>query len=975
MATVNTLFAFASSAEGFVGYPGSNITMSYDGSVGNPAGSLKARIAVANNSAYSSWRLTGITWEDLGVPAGATVTHVRLQGASTRCTEYNNGNNTSTIGPYRIYASDGSTVIATIWSGRTVSGSEGSWSTVSQQSDVAVGSSYQASNTSIQIWLEDYLRTSSGAGAAVSTHDDQVSITVTYTAAASTLEVTNGADAADIVSLTRLINVNQLDGGDLADVLNLSRTVNLLISDGFDCADTPALSSQSSTIPLVVNDGFDCSDLHALNATTGGSSGELNLLIQATGDDGWWFATPVSWGDGISSAPDLKIGNNTGYIPDTQLQHLWLRFTGVTIPAGSTITYASITLNAKYSNSYNTIYMTFYGVLAANPSAPTSAYQAENYALSPGLTTNYYTTDIENIDANTDVAFPITSVLQELVNTYNYSSGSAILIVVRADGTALDQMYNVLTWQDYTDTPLGCARLHVEYTAPGGGPATINITDGVDASSASNLNAQSAINLLVNDGFDCSDAPELAHIQPAIVVSPSTYIASSGEATTPQLTPPGTKSTSDFQAGRIQDDENPADSLDLASNRYTELEWSLRVTPSGVDSDVYQFRLTVSGSELTSYTYTPQLTLGGSQPTIQVSDGMDLGDSTAASRQINLDLTDGAETSDTPTIERLIQLQISDGADSADSPGLTKHTGVDLTDGSEVGDTFSYQLAGFLPLTLTDGFDTADLLNLAKAGTSNLQITDGFDTADELLITRQINLNLSDGAEAADLPELSAVVGSLSFNVSDGCDLADLPELAYYGSWDLVFSEGADSADAPSLSLAGSQLIQVTDGFDCSDSFSYTREVNLNLTNGFDSADLASLASGGQSTLSLTDGFDIASLAPTWERQINLTLIDGANTADLHSVGFAGSQIIQITDGFDLSDLNTTLPVRIFLTVNDGLEIANTDINLWQYEFATNDTITFLLDLQRKAYHTLPTGRQVHRTLEIARTHSIEVDL
>jgi hypothetical protein len=49
----------------------------------------------------------------------------------------------------------------------------------------------------------------------------------------------------------------------------------------------------------------------------------------------------------------------------------------------------------------------------------------------------------------------------------------------------------------------------------------------------------------------------LAFDQPAIMLNNSDNIGSSGQGTTALLTPPSGKTTADFTAGRIQDDEKP----------------------------------------------------------------------------------------------------------------------------------------------------------------------------------------------------------------------------------------------------------------------------------------------------------------------------------------------------------------------------------------------------------------------------------
>ena len=100
-----------------------------------------------------------------------------------------------------------------------------------------------------------------------------------------------------------------------------------------------------------------------------------------------------------------------------------------------------------------------------------------------------------------------------------------------------------------------------------------------------------------------------AGTDPAILMSASTNITASGENTTAQLTAPSGKTTGDFVAGRIQDDENPADAVDITTDDYTELEWCLKATDTAQLGDVYQFRVTKNGTALDSYSGTPQWTI------------------------------------------------------------------------------------------------------------------------------------------------------------------------------------------------------------------------------------------------------------------------------------------------------------------------------------------------------------------------------
>lgn len=123
--------------------------------------------------------------------------------------------------------------------------------------------------------------------------------------------------------------------------------------------------------------------------------------------------------------------------------------------------------------------------------------------------------------------------------------------------------------------------------------------------------------IVVTDGTDEYGSPALvAHRAKAFSLSASDNIDPSGENTTPQLVAPATKDTGDFGGGRIQDDENPSDTIDLDADEYGEWEWSIEAnTPSdgtylGAQSDeTYQFRVLFDDDVVETYSVTPELTI------------------------------------------------------------------------------------------------------------------------------------------------------------------------------------------------------------------------------------------------------------------------------------------------------------------------------------------------------------------------------
>jgi hypothetical protein len=77
----------------------------------------------------------------------------------------------------------------------------------------------------------------------------------------------------------------------------------------------------------------------------------------------------------------------------------------------------------------------------------------------------------------------------------------------------------------------------------------------------------------------------------AIQLSDSPFITG-GQATTAQLNPPSGKTTANFFAGKVRDDANGVDQLNLGADEYTELEWCVIAQSPAVKPEVYQLRVT-----------------------------------------------------------------------------------------------------------------------------------------------------------------------------------------------------------------------------------------------------------------------------------------------------------------------------------------------------------------------------------------------
>lgn len=118
-----------------------------------------------------------------------------------------------------------------------------------------------------------------------------------------------------------------------------------------------------------------------------------------------------------------------------------------------------------------------------------------------------------------------------------------------------------------------------------------------------------AWNAPTNGDFTVDDF-KLGHTaDPAITLSPSTQFAD-GDATTAQLTAPSGKSTSDFDAGKINETSNPPAALNIDADDYTEYEWCLEASDNAEDAATYEFRILSDGFVVDTITQTPLWTIG-----------------------------------------------------------------------------------------------------------------------------------------------------------------------------------------------------------------------------------------------------------------------------------------------------------------------------------------------------------------------------
>ena len=177
----------------------------------------------------------------------------------------------------------------------------------------------------------------------------------------------------------------------------------------------------------------------------------INKQVDANADDGHWYGSVFS---------NNSIAANYGVNGVGVAVHNYYRWTAVTIPDGATITSATVSCYDHGSGVGKIPDGTkLYFHKSANPAAPVTIAQAN--VLFNSLTTNYVVPVMSN--GGSWFAHPdVSAIIQELVDTYSYASGAAMMCIIRAvTGDASN--YGAIYMRDYTGNARG-AKLDITYT-------------------------------------------------------------------------------------------------------------------------------------------------------------------------------------------------------------------------------------------------------------------------------------------------------------------------------------------------------------------------------------------------------------------------------------------------------------------------------------------------------------------------------
>ena len=279
--TTTKTFSFIVNQENFIGTSGGKSVLTYDSAIGNPLGSLKTTSLGRNNADISNWTWTG-TWEDLGAPAGSTITGMRIESGYTYVSTWNVADSV-TIGPYKI--KDNLDVDqAILWSGRTVTaGADGDWVLISQQTDQAIPAAIQASNSTIKLYLERSIDLGNNSAAEATIYEDELSFIITYDMAVS---------PPDAAGFTNDIEGALLDGGRSSQQITVTGSN---FGSGPSDGSNNIVKIGTFTVPDInVTTWNDTMIIFTIpsSAATYGGTGTDGLIIRANGLDD---ATPIDF--------------------------------------------------------------------------------------------------------------------------------------------------------------------------------------------------------------------------------------------------------------------------------------------------------------------------------------------------------------------------------------------------------------------------------------------------------------------------------------------------------------------------------------------------------------------------------------------------------------------------------------------------------------------------------------------------------
>ena len=403
-----------------------------------------------------------------------------------------------------------------------------------------------------------------------------------------------------------------------------------------------------------------------------------------------------------------------------------------------------------------------------------------------------------------------------------------------------------------------------------------------------------------------------AAITNEVYVATSANIAAGGEATTARLTAPSGKTTSDFTTGRRWDDENGTDSINIAADFYTELEWNLTTQSPAANGDYYDFRVYAGSTALDSYTVTPRMTLGSL--TAVAADTVTFSDSAVAIATRTAVASDTASFSDSAVASSSLVATASDTATFSDSATASASHTATAVAADTVSFSDSAEASSSLVAAASDSVTFSDssvaVASVVAAASDTVAFSDSAAASAQLTAAASDSATFSDSAAASVVPAGRVVdaADTVSFN-----DAADAVATRTAAADDTVaFSDSAVAA--ASLVAAGSDSIAFSDAADAvsqrvataDDTASFSDSAVASVVSGAFFADASDTASFSDSAVAVASrtASAVDTIALSDSAVAQLTLVASAtDTISLSdsAVAALGSQVFTV----DASDTIT----------------------------------------------------------------------
>lgn len=385
-----------------------------------------------------------------------------------------------------------------------------------------------------------------------------------------------------------------------------------------DTDKTAPLSTNLRLRCLVDGTGDLASAAYTLRYQKNGSGGYVAVPVGATIPEVYGTATYGAIGTGANGsttvAPTYPAGITAG-------QYLVLIVTSgatnsetPTTPSGWTFLATGASTDGSYGVDTGPRRVTAFGKVATGSESGTVTVSITNGGTCRGTITRFTKAGSGSWDVEAQGANDSTSGtgVSMTFASMNWNTGDAVLVATgqRVDSatqsaqslTASGVTFGTRTNRAATAVTTGNDHRHTVDTF-----AAISSTSDVDAAPTWAYTASAAASA---GGVIVRLREYTAPVTNEIYIATSANITAGGEATTAQLTAPSGKSTSDFVTGRMWDNENGTDSIDITTDDYTEVEWCLQAQSPAANGDYFDFRVYAGAAALDSYTVTPRWTLG-----------------------------------------------------------------------------------------------------------------------------------------------------------------------------------------------------------------------------------------------------------------------------------------------------------------------------------------------------------------------------